>query len=951
MNTFKDLINRYNDGKNQDILQYQNIFNMQKRHLIKEVNNFYDKFDFYPEKNIFILSCNNLVKTIKNIKTLSSIRLQELNENRLDDLGIWIYDKIDLKYEKLGLKILNRLTSIKSEYRYYDEKVKLLEKLYNLAKKYRKHEEYEILPNNNSPSSNANAKSSNANAKSSSANAKSSSVKSSSVKSSSVKSSSVKSSSVKSSSVKSSSAKSSIAKSSIAKSSSVKSSSVKSSNASAKSSSVKSSSALSTKSSSAKSLSGKSSNGKFSRYEIKKKQNISGISLSEYVYRYFRYNKENPVELLDHKAFQFIELISGSNISNEDKIALITAYCQSGKTFLIIPMTLIFLSMKYTPIMVVLDRAQVKQLMQRIKSITDGLCKHLKENIGFTDDEINIFDKVLYYDSDNPLEDENLDLNNALNGKQPRIVICIKHFVHIKRINDLMTEKSNIVLIADEAQSSAAYKHNEDEDGFYHDKRVKYEQEFVKLKDASEKCVCISATAQDLIMVEVNLWSDNIVYIPPNSDYTGIKNCKFINIDATHLQNIVDYTLGIMEQLSIVKPITRIDRRNKKTDLHPISVLAKIDRKLEEIGDFMNRLASGSISNTIKDGKWTFLTFTGKGICLFNESMKEHKLIIENQESQLLSNGVHLFESGASNSISVNDMYQFLAEQGIEKCPRILMSAYDMACEAISFISHFDKPHNYHLTHAILNLSDSVTTANATQTTCRVLGNHADDIEPVIYISQKAKEKVIKGFELHDKQIKELISISQLGNQNVKCVEYLKGIEVMSNRVPPKFTKQSIKGEINKVENPNRKKEEEVLRLSEIKGIKYLSFIEPEKYGSIKEQMKEDGLYESDDEEEEISDDDKIDGVSVNRLHKWFSKNNETLVGTMIKFLYSENKPVTFQEFRDGITYRGSDSQFSNNIDGGRSINAAYGFLWSPSSNFRTIKINPNIKAYLDTLL
>jgi hypothetical protein len=214
--------------------------------------------------------------------------------------------------------------------------------------------------------------------------------------------------------------------------------------------------------------------------------------------------------------------------------------------------------------MVVLDKTQAKQLMRRLRTYCKDLKNYLITLGHFTEDELNVFnDTFLYYDSRVKKSEDDDSLGLALNGEKPRIIIAIKHYQHMERINELTNEFSNIVLIADEAQVSCCYK-NTDSDT-YHDPSVKYDNEFVKLREASNKYIAVSATVQDVIMVDKTLYSDNIVYIPPNDYYTGILNWQFKHIEDDEKNAVV----RILDELSVEKPIVRYDRRNNvKNELH-----------------------------------------------------------------------------------------------------------------------------------------------------------------------------------------------------------------------------------------------------------------------------------------------------------------------------------------------------------------------------------------------
>lgn len=607
-------------------------------------------------------------------------------------------------------------------------------------------------------------------------------------------------------------------------------------------------------------------------FKIKEKE--MKLTLSEYVFRYFRYYHKNPVTLLDSKAFQFKELLKNNSfmIPSHDKTSLITAYCQSGKTFLVIPVVLIYLALGFTPVLIVLDRSQVRQLMRRLRIYCIDLKNHLRSLGHFTDEELMVFnDNFIYYDSMTKKTEEDNNLELALSSVKPKIVIAIKHHQHIKRINDCVTEESNILLVADEAQVSCCYKNLDSET--YHNASVKYDNEFVKLRESCYKYIMVSATVQDIIMVDRSLYSDNIVYIPPNEYYTGISKWIFKNIvedDDDSKNSSMNVVINILNELSKETPIMRYDRRHKIENEHPIICLIKTDRKKDEHLLLMECFMKGTLSPEINDGNWCVVVEHGEGFYLHHSTFDIDKpIMIENQQSVIKSSDVldkntktHYFSSNNKNSIDISDVFQYLANEGVKRFPRIALISYDMCKEAISFTSHYDKPHNYHLTHGIFYLGSKTSISIVLQTMNRMSGNHGDNIRPVVYTTEKTKKDVLYGFDTHDRQVKELIDISTRGNICISA-EYLETFPIFKNRCSSNYNK--VKGiEKNLVKNPDKEKEEAILNKHNLDSIKFLCQVN-EEYKDEKNKNIE--MYGSDyydsDEEDDSSDDESSDGLGI----------------------------------------------------------------------------------------
>lgn len=91
----------------------------------------------------------------------------------------------------------------------------------------------------------------------------------------------------------------------------------------------------------------------------------------------------------------------------------------------------------------------------------------------------------------------------------------------------------------------------------------------------------------------------------------------------------------------------------------------------------------------------------------------------------------------------------------------------------------------------------------------------------------------------------------------------------------------------------------------------------------------------------------RIDGAIPAAVRRYYHNQN-MLVGRMLMYLYQQNGPITIGDFQAGVNYSGNDAEFESNINSGRSPRAQYGKLWCVNNGF--IRINPNIKTYIDSL-
>lgn len=682
------------------------------------------------------------------------------------------------------------------------------------------------------------------------------------------------------------------------------------------------------------------------------------LYLVEAIFRYYKYVRKN--NLLD-SGFNINDIIKNKKLTEDQKFSLITSYEQNQKSFLMIAVIIIYLSAGYTPIVLSKDNNQKNQLLSRINKELENIVDYLQKNHKFSERALQIFENVLYYDSKNPYKEDDNSLKDALksNTNKRRIIKCIKECTHIKRIHDNISNDSKICLFLDEAHLTGGYKlikniNNNEEYHFSNEENkdfVIYDSYIADLKNKSDKIVLITATAQDIFMTEKNLYSDNVVFIPASDNYRGLVNSlKFRHIDVKEENYIND----ILNTLSKKQPIPRYDYKNKKADLHPICNVVKSLSTIEEQKNLFNHRIQ-------VDKRSTYILFTGStGFSMYHNTLGDKSITINGYNSIVDDDNVHHFKN--SYNIIISDVLQFLSERGVELHPIIHIINYHMCCEGISYSSHWDKPQNWHATSMILNLSSNITASNARQVASRVFGAHGDDIINECWCVPKLQEKIVKAYELHDKQIKSVCALS--GKGNVKVRDYLSELSLFKNIIPTKYHAVRDITEYNNIAiNKNQTKENKIFR-NEGRVIENFSKLYPKKYekeleniikyeNKCKKNKKEfvdeiirqrKGLRKN---KIEKGDDVKtIDGVDVNKLKDWFREDNNILVARMIKFLYNKDKEISIEEFEDGIKYSGKD--IISNISNGRGIGTKYGMLWKVSNN-KTI-LNPKIKSYLNKL-
>lgn len=528
-------------------------------------------------------------------------------------------------------------------------------------------------------------------------------------------------------------------------------------------------------------------------------------------------------------------LLNWDGFQNEDKNIVITAEIQGGKTFIIIPLFLIYLSRGITPIIILTGVSHVVQLIKRLQDACKELKQYLLSFNCFTEEEMDRFDYI-YEDSITKCKNKD-DMKNAVSGYKPRIIIVIKHHLHIGNINKLIKDDtSRLCVFFDEVQTTGEYKINppDDDNNLYHSDN-NYGKQIFLLKEnrCILKRISISSTPQDAIAMDKNIYARSILKLKPNDYYTGINDWEWkivknfednkttsysrINSDITVLT-----TVNLINDISSEGLIYRYDRRN---DIHGYThalVMVKIKRLKEEHMEIADII--------IKKIKTAFIIIEhGDGYyCYHSNIIKNNEIEIYGQKSVLKlttdKTKMHFFATKKISSINITNILQYIGDQGVETYPLIVLINYDMSKEGISYISDYNKRNNIHITHLICRLPDEKFCADILQTLGRVNGNHGDDIKPKIYTTQQTMKNALKAYNLCKMQIIELEQYPK--DETYRSKDVLKKIPIEENRVPKNYHKAYNLKITNTIHNPNSYYEEEILDNVELTSKQYFKIID-----------------------------------------------------------------------------------------------------------------------------
>lgn len=597
--------------------------------------------------------------------------------------------------------------------------------------------------------------------------------------------------------------------------------------------------------------------------------------LRRFVFKYYRcqfneaLNSDNTILL--HEAFQLVDLMEDPDCIDYRKrwINLIVGSTQGGKTFLMIALSHIFTALGYDSVFFVKDTPQNTQFFSRKITDSEKLQNSLKEN-GFSSANIALFDQPLYHDSSRgkkSAEKFSDDLEATLNRTRRRSIVCLWNVIHVKRVLDSVTPNSKIILFVDEAHKLGAYKRmsldtenttiiSSDEN---FNEPPQYDTMFLHLKVFAHKIFLFTATPQSILVSEPELYSDSIVLMPEGKDYRGIETWSFDIIPSHKDEKYVEMKglgssgqaietkipesfLKKIAQLSDAKPIKRTNRFGVE-DTHPINVMTKFEVTNE--GQHMllqafktDAKALNDDHQKIIDAKWTSMVFNMHGIRLFDDKLRGETIeIYGRQYSDCYGSGEFLFPR---DIVQIGDVLHWLWKNGgSNKFPHIITFAYKSAEEGITFSSAWgDTPEtcaNWHLTNIYSKMGLSITAANLEQALGRANGNHGDVDEngrPLvteISCSLAEKEKLIKGVNLHRQQLKDLCDLKFNVNDG-RVIDFIKGYEVFSNRVPKQYygipgAQETIKKKVN----PYAKVEQQSFTRHK-KALSTLQMINPDEY-------------------------------------------------------------------------------------------------------------------------
>jgi len=295
------------------------------------------------------------------------------------------------------------------------------------------------------------------------------------------------------------------------------------------------------------------------KYDDEKEDHIA-MKLVKYFSN--KYNSGGQTHIIQRRAWQIEHILNGGKISAKDKMLLLTADCQSGKTFIVIAMALIYLSLGITPLLVVRNKKVDKdQLIVRLNRTVNEVLRN--DDLGLKHKFREQLTNIIYVDGDSNEKDKEEQcekMKKVLNGENNGIIISLANGIQLERIHQYVTSKTNMATFLDEADVEGGYGQPVD--------TIQPKAKFIrKLINKSKRYIAITATGQDILVCDHRLYSDNILLQKPGPSYRGFHDVIFDPI-----KNMVPIKKGENVTPKIIKKVIRKLTKKKYLNVRMISI-------------------------------------------------------------------------------------------------------------------------------------------------------------------------------------------------------------------------------------------------------------------------------------------------------------------------------------------------------------------------------------------
>jgi len=577
---------------------------------------------------------------------------------------------------------------------------------------------------------------------------------------------------------------------------------------------------------------------------------------------------------INHPAFSIEQLRTNDEIAPEDRVSLLTALFQSGKTFLVASIMVVYLAAAKTCVLLVTDSPQATQAIDRLQNVFDTFASSMRAK-GVKEKYLTPYQEILFQDSKSVTKVED-KIKRAIEGKRPRLIICYRHHTHLDRINQYVTDSTNFALFIDEAHNNAGYRQVSENVDELHDPECIYDEAVNEAKGHAFKIFVFTATCEKVCATEPELYLKNVFFNVSHRDYRGPTALQWEiipepvkNSDAPKKPKSA-YALFCEHERHSLPPLSFKERTNelatkwKSVSIHDkehFTDMAKRDKERYRIEKdaygpeekestaykLLDDLSCLSPFDRVRwDGKVDkhpiiLLVHTERT----NEGQHELLRAFYNPNSQLgdardadwlvmtfNQNGICVWKQdlvdevitigGVTADDSGNGEHVFpgilpadvldwaVNNGGVNRFPRIVFVAYFKADEGMSY-STYNGP-RWHLTH-LVQTARNLRSDKAAQVIARLFGNHSDTIPITAVVPKAVQKQFMKEVNLTDEFVREIQDMQKRG-ENIRVKEWLSRRDTFKNRVPKGFLKElgNHDESIKTVDNPNKKAEDKAMQ-------------------------------------------------------------------------------------------------------------------------------------------
>jgi hypothetical protein len=440
------------------------------------------------------------------------------------------------------------------------------------------------------------------------------------------------------------------------------------------------------------------------------------------------------------------EMISIESFKLDKEYYLIQGDVQSGKTKFLQGIALAHIVWSRCAVVVILRNCSndEQQLHNRFSKFIQTYFKDLK---------MTGVNSLKYFYVGGSSEDK---LRDAVNNCS--MIVAIANKTQIDKLKNVLKDDVKYATVIDEADAVA-----------YGDDKTDFRKTLHEcVLENSGRTYLITATTFDVMFKEKKIPSKNIIRLPVNPEYRGLRKIQMKIIDPKNDNELHHYLTLLSERDAYEHHGSDIlHNRSKKTD-HPLIMLIK---------KFHLKIKQQALAREISDiGNWTeVIVFNGEGLTIYTKSVSDLVDIIRSgikgENFTIKPKIVNICEKERKECLvvkaQISEGLQYFRElHKKRRITHIAIVSDGMADRGLSFVSEDFK---WHLTSQYYEPNKSVCSSNLIQS-IRLCGNYKDDLPSVLYSTEKVCNDLTKSFLIHD-EVLDRCKGSDLGQSIPSTVE------------------------------------------------------------------------------------------------------------------------------------------------------------------------------------